>query len=173
MIDFAMLAETLPAYQENEQITVAKRQRGWEMRVIEPPWQDVAFSLVQGDALKAALAEAEATGLDGPEAIQYVAARLSERKNEIEEAAQRLIVNVEEVGGWKYIACPTCAAEQWARLFPSALDAGKLLAGDNCDGCGKFLNERTWTVLPEPVVYAPPPDLLWDDGLLEDEDDAG
>ena len=169
MIDFAMLAETLPAYKENEQITeVANRQRGWEMRVIEPPWQDVAFSLVQGDECKAALAEAEAAGLSGPEAIQYVEARLSERKNEIEEAAQRLIGNVEEVGGWKYVACPTCATPQWARLFPSALDAGKLLAGDNCDGCGEFLNERTWSVLPEPVAYAPPLEA-WED----EEDDAG
>lgn len=130
----------------------------------ETDWQEIARRLERADALRQAEADADEMGLAGVQRAGYISARMQESEREIERAAAKHIGNVLDVLSWVYVACPSCASEQWAKVEKSVL--GGELTGQFCAGCGRWLDDRTWRPAVEAAVHAPTDE----DEDIEDED---
>lgn len=124
-------------------------------RSIEPDWQELARRLAETDVRKMAEVEADTQVLTGWHRLNFIAAYMVDHASDIEAEAALHIANVLDVQGWRYVGCPVCARAQWVKLTRSVLERGKLLGGQGCADCGKWLDERTWKPLVH-EVHAPP-----------------
>lgn len=136
---------------------------------METDWRRLAGDLARADARRQAESEAAALGLTGSQRDAYVAALLQAQDAHIAKVAAEHIGNVLEVVRWERVACPRCASAQWLRVERSAL--GGEVAGRQCAGCGKWLDERNWQPAAVEEVYAPPDEE--DEEPEEEDDDVG
>lgn len=144
----------------------APRRNDWVKAAQETDWQEIARRLERADALRQAETDADAMGLSGVQRSRYIAARMQECEREIEQAVTQHIGNVLDVLRWVYVACPSCASEQWAKVEKGLL--GDELTGQFCAGCGRWLDDRTWRPAVEAAVHAPPDE---DDNIEDEEQD--